>query len=409
MTNFTILRDDFPLLKQTINGKRIVYLDSSATSLKPTPVIDAMNAYYTQFTANIHRGIYELSETATRVYEDARATIAAFIGAKGPSEVVFTRNATEAVNLLATSIGKFGIQTHDSIVVTQLEHHANFVPWQQVALDKKAEFKVVPINKNGYIEHNTLNTYVNRSTKVFCFTAVSNVLGTIQNISDIITTVRSLSPSCIIVIDAAQAVPHMAVDVAVWGADCIVFSGHKMLGPTGIGVLWAKESLLNELPPYQYGGDMVTSVTATSSSFQQAPQKFEAGTPAIAEAIGLAESCRYLKTIGFDAIHAHEQTLLAYALPKLRTIKGLRLIGNDDTKNRIGVIPFTIAGIHPHDIAQVLNEDNICIRAGHHCAMPIHTFLGLTATARASLYIYTTKADIDSLSEGLKKVTTIFK
>lgn len=402
------LRNDFPLFQRSIRDKPIIYLDSGATSLKPKPVLDAMWKYYTHYSANIHRGIYQLSEEATAAYDEARQKVAQFIGSNKSEEVIFTRNTTEALNLVASTFGQMSIHEGDAIVTTVLEHHANFVPWQQLAKQKKASFIVIPLEQNGVIEQKKLHTYITRTTKIFAFSAASNVLGTIQDVPLIIKTVRALSPNCVIVVDAAQAVPHMPVNVSLWDADFVAFSGHKMLGPTGIGVLWGKYELLEKMPPYQFGGDMIREVSIEQTTFAQPPQKFEAGTPDIAEAIGLGAAVEYLSSIGMENVRQHEQELIEYALKKMKAIDGLVIYGPANSKERGGAISFTLDGIHAHDIAQVLAEDNICVRAGHHCAMPLHTALHLSATTRISFYVYTTLEDIDNFIEGMKKVKKIF-
>lgn len=404
-----LIRKDFPVLERKINGKPIIYLDSAATSLKPTPVLDAMWKYYTQYSANIHRGIYQLSEEATASYDEARKKIARFIGSQSENEIIFTRNTTEALNLVASSWGRKNINANDTVVTTMLEHHANFIPWQQIAQEKNVTFKAVPITKEGKIEHKELNKYITRTTKLFAFSASSNVMGVIHDVSKIVSIVRALSPSCIIVVDAAQAVPHSQVNVSSWNADFVAFSGHKIVGPTGIGVLWGKYELLEQMPPYQFGGDMIKDVRVEKTTFADPPQKFEAGTPDIAQAIGLGAAVDYIEQLGITNIRKHEHTMVTYAMERLQKISGLVIHGPKNPDERGSVIAFTLDGIHAHDISQILAEDNICIRAGHHCAMPLHTFLGLKATARASVYMYTTREDIDALVEGLEKVKKIFK
>lgn len=388
------IKQDFPIFARKINGRPIVYLDSTATSLKPQAVIDKENEYYTQYTANIFRGIYTLSEEATAEYEAVRVKVAKFIGATKADEIIFTRNTTESINLVAAGIGKT-LQIGDEVVTSVMEHHSNFVPWQQRAMRKGVSFRVW----NG---EDSLETIITRRTKVFAITAVSNVLGTINPIKEIVQKVKSINPQCLVVVDAAQAVPHMKVDVLDWGADFAAFSSHKMLGPTGVGVLWGKKEELEKLSPYQYGGEMITEVYVEKTLFKPPPYKFEAGTPNIAGVIGLGAAIDYLENLGMDAVRQHEKEITSYALASL---KYLTIYGPEE---RCGVIAFTMKGVHAHDIAQVLDEDNICIRSGNHCAMPLHTHLGIPATARISFYIYTTKEDIDSLVEGLEKVKKKF-
>lgn len=408
MIDASIVRKDYPQLQRKINGEQIVYLDSSATSLKPRRVIDALTCYYTDYTANVFRGIYTTSEEATVAYEGARAKIAGFIGAPSPSEIVFTRNATESLNLLAAGIGKT-LREGDEVVATIMEHHSNFVPWQQRAMKKNVKCKIWDVGEDGNLNLKELEKLVTRKTKVLALTAVSNVLGTINPIRHITHIVKRINPKCLVFVDAAQSVPHMAVDVKDWGADAIAFSGHKMLGPTGIGILWAKMSLLESLSPYQYGGDMIEEVHRDKTIFKSPPHKFEAGTPHIAGAIGLGAAVDYLQALGLDNIRKHEIEITDYALKALGRVKGITVYGPPNAKDRGGVIAFRLEGVHPHDIAQILDESGICIRVGFHCAQPLHEFLGIGPTARASFYVYTTKEDINALITGLEKVKKIFK
>lgn len=408
MIDASSIRKDFPQLQRKIKGKPIVYLDSSATSLKPQSVIDAVTGYYTDYTANVFRGIYTTSEQATAAYELARAKIAGFIRAPSSDEVIFTRNATESLNLLAAGIGKT-IQKKDEVVVSIMEHHSNFVPWQQRLTKKGGVFKVWNINTEGQLNFEDLDMLITRRTKVLTITASSNVLGTIPPIKKIVPIVKRLNPGCLVFVDAAQAVPHMAVNVIDWGADAIAFSGHKMLGPTGIGVLWARMSLLAALPPYQYGGDMIEEVHRDKTIFKNPPHKFEAGTPHIAGAIGLGAAVDYLQALGLGAVRKHEIDITDYALKALSCIKGVTVHGPRDARDRGGVVAFCLEGVHPHDIAQVLDESGVCIRVGFHCAQPLHEFLKIGPTARASFYVYTTKEDIDAFIEGLEKVKQVFK
>ncbi len=385
---------DFPLLKRNINGKRIVYLDSTATSLKPQAVIDKENEYYTRYSANIFRGIYTISEEATAEYEDVRDNVARFIHAFR-EEIIFTRNTTESINLVARAIKK-----SDEVVASIMEHHSNFVPWQQLAA-----LRVWELKKDGTLNLNELEKLITRKTKLLAITALSNVLGTINPIEDIIRRVKRINPNCLVLVDAAQAAPHMPIDVRSWGADFVAFSSHKMLGPTGVGVLWGKMELLETLPPYQYGGEMIKEVHVDKTVFAKPPHKFEAGTPHIAGVIGFGAAIDYLEKLGMDNVRAHEVEITAYALKQLKQIGDITIYGPQE---RGGVIAFTMKGVHAHDIAQILDEDNICIRAGHHCAMPLHEYLKISATARASFYVYTTKEDIDMLISGLEKVKRLF-
>ncbi|EKD67334.1 MAG: hypothetical protein ACD_48C00471G0001 [uncultured bacterium] len=380
------VRADFPQLTRFINGKPIVYLDSTATSLKPRSVIDKINEYYTQYTANVFRGIYTTSEEATSEYEKAREKVATFIHAT-PHEIVFTRSTTESLNLLAYSLHP------KEVVASILEHHSNFVPWQQLSY------------LTVWDPEKPIDSVMTNKTDIFAITAVSNVTGIIMPIKDIVRTVKGINPKCLIVVDAAQAVPHMPVDVADWGADFVAFSSHKMLGPTGVGVLWGRRQLLEEMKPFNYGGEMISEVHVDRTVFKEPPHKFEAGTPHIAGVIGLGAAVDYLTKLGMDNVRKHEEELVSYAIKKFKEVRGLRFVGPDI---RSGVFAFTMEKVHPHDIAQILNEDNIFVRAGNHCAMPLHEHLGIVATARASFYVYTTKEDIDALILGLQKIQKLF-
>ncbi len=400
---------DFPQLQRQINGKRIVYLDSTATSLKPQAVIDKENEYYTRYTANIFRGIYTTSEEATEEYENARKKVATFIGAKNADEVVFTRNASESINLFAYSYGLSEIHTGDRVVLSIMEHHSNFVPWQQLGKDRGWAIDIWRTTEDGQLDISQLDTLITPKTKVLAVTALSNVLGTITPIEEIVKRVKKINQNCLVVVDAAQAAPHMPIDVMKWGADIVVFSSHKMLGPTGIGVLWGKYEVLEHMSPFLYGGEMIEDVREDRSLFKKPPHKFEAGTPHIAGVIGFGAAVDYLSSLGMDAIRDHEKDMVSHAQKALSRISGIRIYGPTDNAVKGGVMAFTLKGAHAHDIAQVLNEDNICIRSGNHCAMPLHISLGIAATARASFYVYTTYNDIDMLVEGLEKVKKIFR
>lgn len=409
MLDLLQIKKDFPIFKRHINGKPIIYLDSTASSLKPQKVLDAINEYYTKFSVNIFRGVYKLSEEATAKYEQARAKIAKFIGSSNPAEVVFTRNATEAINLVVYSWGRDNIDSGSEIVSTLMEHHANFVPWQQLAHSVGATIKYIDFDENGQLNTSQLLKAISAKTKIVTLTYVSNVLGTINPIREIIKQVKRKKPKVKILIDAAAAVPHMKINVEELGCDFLAFSGHKMLGPTGIGVLWGKNELLQNMPPFNYGGEMIKQVSIEKTTFKVAPHKFEAGTPHIAGAIGLGAAVDYLTSIGMDNVRRHERELAEYALSQLRKFSNLSIYGPHESEKRSGVISFNLTGVHSHDVAQVLDDDNICIRSGHHCAMPLHERLNITASARASFYIYNTKDDIDKLIEGLVKVRKIFK
>ncbi|HUD20265.1 MAG TPA: SufS family cysteine desulfurase [Patescibacteria group bacterium] len=409
MLDIGSIRKDFPLLDKKINGKPIVYLDSTATSLKPQSVINKENEYYEKYSANIFRGIYQISEKATLEYESVRGKVARFIGASTSDEIIFTRNTTESINLVASSLSKHEMKKRDHIVVSIMEHHSNFVPWQQLGLINGWKLDFWKNNQQGLLNLKDLDKLITRRTKLLAITAVSNVLGTINPIGQIVKIVKKLNPGCLVLVDAAQAVPHMPVNVGEWGADFVAFSSHKMLGPTGVGVLWGKYELLEQMSPYQFGGEMIEEVRIDKTLFKKTPHKFEAGTPHIAGVIGFGAAIDYLSALGMDNVRDHEKEILSYALTQMKTISGLTLYGPSDVKQKSGVIAFTLKQAHAHDVAQILDEDNICIRSGNHCAMPLHISMGIAATARASFYVYTTKADVDIFVKGLEKVIRVFK
>ena len=407
------IKKDFPIYNQHPN---LVYLDSGATSLKPRVVVEKITEYYNQYSANIHRGIYQISELASLEYEETRSVVATFIGADSPSEIVFTRNSTESINLIASTVGQDIIESGDEIVTSIMEHHSNFVPWQQLAFSKGADFKVINIenyelrikNDKSKID---LSDIITKKTKILALTLVSNVLGTINPIKEISQAARKMNPNIIIVVDAAQAVPHMLVDVKNLGCDFLVFSSHKMFGPTGVGVLWGKANLLKKMDPYQYGGDMIDIVSLEKTTFAEPPHRFEAGTPNIAGVIGLKAAIRYIKNIGIENIKIHENKLANLAIAKLDKAFGekIRILGPKADLNRSGIISFTINGVHPHDIAQICDEEQLAVRAGHHCAMPLHTCLNIPASTRASFYIYNTPTDVDKLAISLQRAVKILK
>lgn len=402
MIDASKIRKDFPMLGHTIHGKPLVYLDSTATSLKPTSVLEALNEYYATYGANVFRGIYHISEQATKEYEDARQKVAAFIGA-APEEVIYTRSTDESISLIYYSWAIHNIKAGEEIVTTIMEHHSNFIPWQMMEREHGAKLKIWYTNKDGQLDIRNLDTLITRRTKLLAITAASNVLGTIPPIKTIVKRVKKLNPYCLVLVDAAQAVPHMPVSVSDWGADFVAFSGHKMLGPTGIGILWGRKELLSSMPPFNFGGDMIKEVHEHGVVFDDIPRRFEAGTPHIAGAIGLGAAVDYLTRLSMPQVRVHEKKITAYALGVLSTIKEVAIIGSKNIEERGGVISFTVSGIHPHDVAQVLDEDNVCIRVGYHCAQPLHERLGIGATSRASFYVYTTKKDIDALGEGIQK------
>lgn len=403
------IKSDFPIFNRRINGKPIVYLDSTASSLKPQKVIDAMTQYYTKYSVNIFRGVYSLSEEATEAYEKARENVAHFIGGKDFREIIFVRNATEAINLVMHSLGREIVDKNSEIITTLMEHHANFVTWQRLAKEKGATIKYVDFEDDYTLNADKFADAVTKKTKIVAFTHVSNVFGTIVPVKEIVAAVKKKNPDVIVVIDAAQAVPHMSVDVSDLGCDFYAFSAHKMLGPTGIGVLWGRYNLLEQMTPYQLGGEMIKDVAVVGATFKDPPHKFEAGTGHIAGAIGLGAAVDYLSNLGMEAVREHEKELVTYALSRLGNLGYLKIYGPTDPDIKGAVIAFSINGVHPHDAATILDRDNICIRTGHHCAMPLHKRLGLGATCRVSFYIYNTKDDVERFIEGLEKVTKIFK
>jgi cysteine desulfurase/selenocysteine lyase len=400
------LRSDFPILDQEVHGHRLVYLDSAATSQKPRAVIEAMDTYYREYNANVHRGIYSIGERATAAYEGARAAVARFIGVADPHEIVFTRNATEAINLVAYSWGRRNIGRGDVIVLTEMEHHANLVPWQLLAQEKDADLEFIPITDDGILRQDVFDVLLRLRPKLVAFTHVSNTLGTINPVEDM--TRRAHEAGALVLVDGAQAVPHVPVDVAAIGADFYVFSGHKMLAPTGSGALWGRRALLEAMPPFLAGGEMIREVHLRRSEWNELPWKFEAGTPDISAAVGLGVAADYLRALGMDRVREHERALVAYALEMLpREVPGIELYG-PSADRRGGVVPFNLPGIHPHDVAQVLDRYGIAVRAGHHCTMPLHERLDLAATARASFGVYTTREDLDALAAGLREVQRLF-
>ena len=407
MLDVTKIRADFPILQEEAHPNvPLVYLDSAASSQKPTAVIEAMNTYYRGYNANVHRGIHRLSEDATNAYEGARERIAKFINAPDSAETIYVRNATEAFNLVAATWGRANIRAGDEILLTEMEHHANIVPWQILAQEKGAVVRYVPFNEDGTLDLSDLDSLLTERTKIFSFTAVSNVFGTINPTKELIAAAHAVG--AIAMVDAAQSVPHMAVDVQDLDCDFLAFSGHKMCGPTGIGILYGKRELLEAMPPYMGGGDMIRRVTLDGSTWNEPPWKFEAGTPSIAEGIGLGAAVDYLMSVGMENIHAHEQFITSYALEALSEIKGLNIIG-PSAQQKGGVAAFTLKGIHPHDIAELVDKDGIAVRAGHHCAMPLHHKLKVPATARASFYLYNTTDEVDLLVKSLHKVKKVFR
>jgi cysteine desulfurase/selenocysteine lyase len=403
-----VIRADFPILSTiTRSGRPLVYLDSAATSQKPLAVIEAMDTYYRTYNANVHRGIYEIGERATSAYEEARERIARFINAPSAREIVQVRNATEAVNLVASAWGRRNIGRGDAIVLTEMEHHANLVPWQLLVQEKDGDLEFIPITDDGILRTDVFEVLLRLRPRLVAFTHVSNTLGTINPVREL--TEMAHAAGALVLVDGAQATPHLPVDVQAIGADFYVFSGHKMLGPTGSGALWARRELLESMPPFLAGGEMIREVHLRRSDWNEVPWKFEAGTPDISGAIGLGVAVEYLAALGMDRVRLHERELVAYALDRLRTEHpDVVLYGPMDLDIRGGVVPFNIPGVHPHDVAQVLDGRGIAIRAGHHCTMPLHDRLDLPATARASFNVYSTRADVDALIEGIADVKRLF-
>ncbi len=451
LVEFKKLRADFPILKRYVNGpsfakasegkKPLVYLDSAATSQKPRQVLAVMDEYYSKHNANVHRGIHTLSVEATEMYEGARRKVADFVGVKDPSEIVFVRNATEAINLVAYSWGRQNIKKGDEIVVTIAEHHSNFVPWQQLAFENGAVLKIIPIEKSGELDLVAFRKVITPKTKLVTFFHVSNVLGMINPVADLVKIARKANGKrqMAILVDGAQAIPHMPVDISKLGCDFYVFTGHKMLGPTGIGVLWGKREILELMPPFLFGGEMISKVSVQNSTWNELPWKFEAGTPNIAGAVGLGAAVDYLSKIGMDRVRKHEIELTKYAISELSKIAGVTTYGSNDAKKRGGVISFNVGSsrqartinyssspsnslgmnfakrnrevsfIHAHDVASILDSEGVAIRSGHHCAQPLMDFLGISSAARASFYLYNTKEEVDRLVEGVMKVKETFK
>ena len=398
-------RRDFPVAEQTINGKRLAYLDSAATTLKPLSVIDEMDRYYRLETSNVHRGLYWLSENATKKFEETRDKVAGLINSPDRKQVIFTKGTTESVNLVAHSYAGHFLNEGDEILLSQMEHHSNIVPWQIVAETRKLKIRVIPIDQNGDIILEEYKKLLTPKVKLVSVVYVSNALGTINPIKEMVALAHKSGAK--VFVDAAQAIAHTKVDVQDLDVDFLGFSGHKMFGPTGVGVLFAKEELLNQMPPYQGGGDMIDVVTFEKTTYNNLPHKFEAGTPSISAVIGLGKAVDYINHVGLDTIHKVEEELLDYGTKKLLTIPGLKIYGT--AKVKASVISFGIEGIHPHDIASLIDKEGVAIRTGHHCAQPLMKFFGVPATCRASLSIYNNQADIDQLYAGLVKVKSFFE
>ncbi|NTW13535.1 MAG: cysteine desulfurase [Candidatus Moranbacteria bacterium] len=399
------IRKEFPIFD---NRPEMTYLDSAATALTPAPVIEAVSTYYRELSANVGRGLYPTAEETTARFESVRERISRFLNTSS-DEIVFTRNSTEGLNLLAATLAD-RIEEGDNIVITALEHHSNFLPWKRLTKRCGAELRIVPFEKDGSIHPDTARSFVDSRTKIFAFSAISNVFGTPNDVSTIVRTAKALNPDILTVIDAAQAIGHMQVDIQEWNCDFLAFSGHKCFGPTGVGILFGKHDILSSLPPYQVGGGMVLDSTADEPTYMDVPHRFEAGTPDIASVFGLDAALDFIDSIGVDAIHAYESELATQAVSKLKKAFGdsIHILGFNDRRES-GIVSFTLEGIHPHDIAQILGERDICIRAGEHCATPLHHVLSLPATARVSFSVYNTEEDIDRLIEGLKEVRSLFE
>lgn len=398
------LRSDFPILRQRVHGNPLIYLDNAATTQKPQAVIDALVAFYTEDCSNIHRGVHLLSERATRAYEDARLKVVRFINAGSEREVIFVRGATEAINLVAQSYGRKHVAAGDEVMISAMEHHSNIVPWQLLCEEKGARLRVVPMNDKGEFLMDEYEKMLGSRTRIVAVTQVSNALGTVNSVREIVRLAHERGIP--VLIDGAQGIQHVPTDVRELGCDFYAFSGHKMYGPTGIGVLYGKERLLDAMPPYQGGGDMISSVTFEKTIFAKLPHKFEAGTPNIAAGIGLGAAVDYLETTGLENIAAHEQDVLAYGTEALSSLRGVRIVGT--AREKAGVLSFVVEGVHPHDVGTILDQEGIAVRTGHHCAQPVMDFFNVPATARASLGLYNTRAEIDALVAGIRKVIEVF-
>ncbi|WP_271001712.1 cysteine desulfurase [Listeria seeligeri] len=406
MIDIQKIRADFPILAQEINEKPLAYLDNAATSQKPKQVTQALTHYYEFDNANVHRGVHTLAARATDAFESARAKVAKFIHAREVAEIIFTRGTTSAINLVVDSYGNANIEAGDEIVISYLEHHSNLIPWQQLAKRKGAVLKYIELEEDGTISIEQVEKTITEKTKIVALAHVSNVLGTITPIKEIAALAHKVG--AVILVDGAQAVPHMEVNVVDLDADFYAFSGHKMMAPTGIGVLYGKRELLDKMEPTEFGGEMIDFVELYDSTWKELPWKFEAGTPIIGGAIALGAAIDYLAEIGIDTIHAYEQELVSYAIEQMSKLEGITIYGPTDASKRCGLVTFNIEGAHPHDVATILDEDGVAIRAGHHCAQPLMKWLDVSSTARASFYIYNTKEEIDALIEGLKLTKEYF-
>ena len=406
MLNVTEIRKEFPIFqRETKPGTALVYLDSTATSQKPLAVIEAMDNYYRRSNANIHRGVHTLAEEATAMYEQARVKVAKFINAPSAHQIIYTRNTTESINLVAYSWARANLKAGDLVILTEMEHHSNLVPWHILQAERGIELDFIPVTEEGLLDLSVYKTLLSRRPKLISFTHMSNVLGTINPAGEIIRLAHEAG--AVTLVDAAQSVPHLKVDVQALDADFLAFSAHKMCGPTGIGILYGRMDLLEAMPPFLGGGDMIKEVKLRSFRPNTLPYKFEAGTPAIAESVGLGAAVDYLSSLGMDVIAAHEHEITEYALERLEEVPGVKVFG-PSAQNKGGVAAFTLDGVHPHDVAQILDRDGIAVRAGHHCAQPLHEKFGIPATSRASFYLYNTKEEVDLLINGIYKVKEMF-
>ncbi|MCH7759934.1 cysteine desulfurase [candidate division TA06 bacterium] len=399
------VRKEFPILKREVHGKPLVYLDSAATSQKPLEVIETLNHFYRTTNANIHRGIYLISEEATALYEGARKKVARFLGARSWREVIFTRSATEAINLVAYAWGRENVKAGDVILLTEMEHHSNLIPWQLLAKEKEARLEFIRFDNEGHLQLEDLDTYLKEKVKIVALTQMSNVLGTINPVKEI--TKRAHDAGAVVLVDGAQSVPHMRVNVQEIGCDFLAFSGHKMCGPSGIGGLYGRKEILEKMNPFLGGGEMILEVTLRDARWNELPYKFEAGTQSIADGIGLGKAVDFLNRIGLDAICEHERELVEYAMNRLNEVEGVKIYGPHD-EERGSALAITLEGVHPHDLASLLDAEGIAVRAGHHCTMPLHQKLEVPATTRASFYLYNTKEEVDKLVEGLRKSKELF-
>ena len=400
------IREDFPILRQRVNGHPLVYLDSASTSQKPRQVIAALVRYYEEYNANVHRGVYSIAERATAEYEAARAKVARFVGAGGADEIIFTRNVTEALNLVAYAWGRRHITPGDEILTTEMEHHSNLVPWQLLAQERGARLRHIPFDDRGRLVLDDLDRLLTDRTRIVALVHVSNTFGTINPVAEIARAAHARG--ALVVVDGAQSTPHRAVDVRALGADFFGFTGHKMLAPMGIGGLWGRRDLLEAMGPFLGGGEMISDVWLDHAQWNELPWKYEAGTPNVGDAIALGAAVDYLERLGMDAVAAHEREITEYAMERLGEVPGLRILG-PGARERGGVVSFAIEGVHPHDVAQVLDTEGVCVRAGHHCTKPLHRKLGIDASVRASFYVYTIKEEIDVLTRALEKTRELFR